>query len=167
MADERVIVKILSVVVAFKMSMVIMIVGGIKAPKVCNSGILLWPMIAIGLFLVVTCMFGCCGVSEDGIFICFLAGVLIAMLSLVVFVLFAFIAVGGIDAGQVKLQEYKLEDYRGWLRGRVADPHYWATTVACLRRRDVCELSSDPNLAEKYNNDNYVISPIEVAYFRL
>lgn len=51
------------------------------------------------------------------------------------FIIFGYVAIGpGIDLSDVKAREYNLDDYKsGWLRARVDDAAYWATTSACLR----------------------------------
>uniref|UniRef100_A0A0E0J8L5 Tetraspanin n=1 Tax=Oryza nivara TaxID=4536 RepID=A0A0E0J8L5_ORYNI len=111
------------------------------SPKVCTGrGVFFGPTIALGLLLMAAFILGTCGqrYGDVCLFGCYLLGLLIAFPLLLAFIIFGYVAVGGIDLGGVSVREYNLEEYSGWLRGRVADPHYWETTSACLRDGDVC-----------------------------
>ncbi|BAT16538.1 Os12g0249100 [Oryza sativa Japonica Group] len=110
-------------------------------PKVCTGrGVFFSPTIALGLLLMAAFILGTCGqrYGDECLFGCYLLGLLIAFPLLLAFIIFGYVAVGGIDLGGVSIREYNLEEYSGWLRGRVADPHYWETTSACLRDGNVC-----------------------------
>lgn len=102
-----------------------------RAPTHCTRGVFLWPCIAIGLFFMVVFILGLCAAknNNEGLFACHLLGVFIG------FIIFGYVAIGpGIDLSDVKAREYNLDDYKsGWLRARVDDAAYWATTSACLR----------------------------------
>lgn len=105
--------------------------------SLCAGGVLLWPTVAIALFLVLTFALGCQGVRrhQPRLKILYLVGLLLAVLALLAFVVFGYGAVGGVDFGPVRAREYRLADYSGWLRGRVADPRRWAPISACVRER--------------------------------
>ncbi|KAL6624388.1 hypothetical protein ACP70R_031709 [Stipagrostis hirtigluma subsp. patula] len=111
--------------------------------------VLVWPSIAIGVLYVVISLAGCCLCCDPGrlIFVYF-AGMFFVLLALLASVVFGLVAVGGIDATAIEVREYNLSDYSGWLRGRVADPQYWATISACLRGKNAChgmdDLVQDP-----------------------
>uniref|UniRef100_A0A0E0P416 Tetraspanin family protein n=1 Tax=Oryza rufipogon TaxID=4529 RepID=A0A0E0P416_ORYRU len=102
-----------------------------RAPTHCTRGVFLWPCIAIGLFFMVVFILGLCAAknNNEDLFACHLLGVFIG------FIIFGYVAIGpGIDLSDVKAREYNLDDYKsGWLRARVDDAAYWATTSACLR----------------------------------
>ncbi|XP_006652031.1 tetraspanin-3-like [Oryza brachyantha] len=129
-----------------KLSAIFLVAGLFMAPIVCTHGIFLWPMIAIALFLMLVLVLGCLGHMLDNVCLCgcHLLGVFIAIVALLGFVIFGYVAVGGVDLGSRKVLEYRLEDYSGWLRDRVADPRYWAATSACIRDRNVCFAVKQP-----------------------
>ncbi|KAI4979997.1 hypothetical protein ZWY2020_016750 [Hordeum vulgare] len=74
------------------------------------------------------------------------------VVALLFFIVFAF-AVTDRGEGQVVMNrrflEYQRSDYKGWLRGRVADLGYWVTISACLRDGHACRSmrrpARDPN----------------------
>ncbi|XP_040377765.1 tetraspanin-3-like [Oryza brachyantha] len=120
----------------------LLLVGTKNTPEVCNRGVFSGPTIAIGLFLLAINILGfCCRKHGEGtLHGCHSVGSSIAILAIVGFVVFGYVAVGGIDLGSLTVRTYKLDDYGGWLRGRVDDPRYWATTSACLRDdKHVCD----------------------------
>ncbi|KAL6865432.1 hypothetical protein ACP4OV_016583 [Aristida adscensionis] len=149
---------------------------------VCTHRVLVWPSVAIGLILMfVVLPLGCCGVwgEMDRVRCFFFLGLFFVMVALLVFVVFGYVAVGGMDLSPVKVREYDLRDYSGWLRGRVPDPRYWDTVAACLRGKHACEgmtqLVRDPDTGifvpelSKYDRwakrrgmgDWHILSPIE------
>uniref|UniRef100_A0A0E0KNR7 Tetraspanin n=1 Tax=Oryza punctata TaxID=4537 RepID=A0A0E0KNR7_ORYPU len=148
-------IRVMLVVMAFKASL-IMLCGAIYLVLVHNisavcSRVILWPIIAIGLFALAISSMGCYGMvrRDEACKRDYLAGLAVVILAVLGFVIFGFVATGGIDVGVVKAREYNLGDYSGWLRGRVADPRYWATISACLRDKHACDgmsqLVLDPN----------------------
>nr|XP_025879631.1 protein TORNADO 2 isoform X2 [Oryza sativa Japonica Group] len=141
--DRAWLIKGKSVVLTCLASVLLLSAGSIKAPKTCTGGMFLGPIIAIGLFLIVMFVVGSCGLKKnDGdLYDCYLLGVFLAILLLLAFIIFGYVAVGGIDAGHAaNAREYSLSECkRGWLRGRVThSSHFWASTSACLRRSHVC-----------------------------
>uniref|UniRef100_A0A0D9W1I6 Tetraspanin n=1 Tax=Leersia perrieri TaxID=77586 RepID=A0A0D9W1I6_9ORYZ len=108
----RIYYHVLGVGVMLLTSISLVFVGTLKFHNVCTRGVLTWPMVAFGIFLM--------------------------LISLIAFVIFGYVAVGGVDLRDVTVREYKLEHYSGWLRDRVAHPNYWAQTSTCLRHKDVC-----------------------------
>ncbi|XP_040377764.1 tetraspanin-4-like [Oryza brachyantha] len=138
-------------------------------------------MLAIGLLFMIISISACCGqlLDEEGCFMCCCFGLFIPFLFLLVFLIFGYIAVGGMDFHRSnKIHEYNLDSYGGWLKGRVADPNYWSTTSVCLRDMDVCsgmrqlerdpqsgmfvpKLSSDERWTNKHGMSQHQMSPIE------
>ncbi|XP_006652030.1 tetraspanin-3-like [Oryza brachyantha] len=134
---------LLSLVKEFATPLFLLVVGPLQAPDVCTHGVFLRPTVGIGIFVMLVFILRCCSREQDNsinsLFRCYLVGVSVAVIALLGFVVFGFVAVGGVDLGQLTAHTYKLEDYGGWLKGRVADPQYWAATAACLRDEEyVC-----------------------------
>ncbi|XP_040377766.1 tetraspanin-3-like [Oryza brachyantha] len=162
-------------VITFKVSVVFLVAGAIVGLTACSRGIIWGPMVAVGVLLTISLILGCGGLKHDreGLYDCYRAGVLVAVVALLGYLILAYVAVGGIDLTAVKEREYSLDDYGGWLRARVADPRYWGTTSACIRDRNTCfvvreddssifllrrQLSSYQGLQE---NERPVMSPIQ------
>uniref|UniRef100_A0A0D9ZFY1 Tetraspanin n=1 Tax=Oryza glumipatula TaxID=40148 RepID=A0A0D9ZFY1_9ORYZ len=141
--DRAWLIKGKSVVLTCLASFLLLLGGSIKAPKTCTDGMFLGPIIGISLFLIVMFVMGSCGLKKnDGdLYDCYLLGVFLAILLLLAFIIFGYVAVGGIDLGHAaNAREYNLRECkRGWLKGRVThSSHFWASTSACLRRSHVC-----------------------------
>ncbi|KAH0459576.1 hypothetical protein IEQ34_012390 [Dendrobium chrysotoxum] len=112
------------------------------AASVCEQ-FLLWPIIIIGLFLMVVALLGlfgsCCNVS------CFLWIYLSVMFLMIVglfcFTIFAIVVtnkgVGEAISGR-GYKEYKLADYTVWLQNRVGDFRTWRRIKSCLVDAGVC-----------------------------
>ncbi|KAF0906199.1 hypothetical protein E2562_009216 [Oryza meyeriana var. granulata] len=83
---------------------------------------------ALDIFLMVIFALGICGGTnkDKDLLSCYRIGLLIVILALLGFVIFGYVAVEGIDLNLVKAHEYTKDYKSGWLRDRVADPHYWA-----------------------------------------
>lgn len=132
--------------------------GGIWLASRANSTdcirFLQWPIIVVGLVLMVVSLMGFAGACyrQTWLLRLYLFAMFFVVLALLFFVVFAF-AVTDRGAGQVvmsrRFPEYQLSDYGGWLRDRVADPQYWTTISACLRDGHACagmrRLARDPN----------------------
>ncbi|KAI4983670.1 hypothetical protein ZWY2020_025536 [Hordeum vulgare] len=89
------------------------------------------------------------------------------VVALLFFIVFAF-AVTNRGEGQVVMNrrflEYQLSDYNGWLRGRVADPDYWAIISACLGDGHACHSKHRP--ARDPNTGMLVPEPAIMFYGR-
>lgn len=147
------------------------LIGGIWLAARGNSTdcirFLQWSLIPIGVTLLAIVFFaGCYGVRNDdgclqGLYIFVL---FFAVLAFVAFMIFGFVAVGVNIKDDEPAREYKLSDYGGWLRGRLADTQYWATVSACLRDRHACDgmkrLVRDPDTSLLVP-ENADLSPIQ------
>lgn len=121
--------------------------GGIWLASRANSTdcirFLQWPIIIVGLVLMVISLMGFAGACyrQTWLLRLYLFAMFFVVLALLFFIVFAF-AVTDRGDGQVVMNrrflEYQLSDYSGWLRDRVADPQYWATISACLRDGHAC-----------------------------
>lgn len=121
--------------------------GGIWLASRANSTdcirFLQWPIIIVGLVLMVISLMGFAGACyrQTWLLRLYLFAMFFVVLALLFFIVFAF-AVTDRGDGQVVMNrrflEYQLSDYSGWLRDRVADPEYWATISACLRDGHAC-----------------------------
>jgi len=132
--------------------------GGIWLASRANSTdcirFLQWPIIIIGLAVMVVSLAGFAGACyrQTWLLRVYLFAMFFVVLALLFFIVFAF-AVTDRGEGQVVMNrrflEYQLSDYNGWLRNRVADPEYWATIAACLRDGHACKsmrkFARDPN----------------------
>nr|ACG34584.1 senescence-associated protein [Zea mays] len=132
--------------------------GGIWLASRANSTdcirFLQWPIIIVGLVLMVISLMGFAGACyrQTWLLRLYLFAMFFVVLALLFFIVFAF-AVTDRGDGQVvmnrRFPEYQLSDYGGWLRDRVADPQYWTTISACLRDGHACagmrRLARDPN----------------------
>jgi hypothetical protein len=160
--------------------------GGIWLASRANSTdcirFLQWPIIIIGLAVMVVSLMGFAGACyrQTWLLRIYLFAMFFIVIALLFFIVFAF-AVTDRGEGQVVMNrrflEYQLSDYNGWLRNRVADPQYWATIAVCLRDGHACasmrRMARDPNTgmlvpetpAMFFNRD---LSPIQVpAFFSL
>jgi|UniRef100_A0ACD5ZP29 uncharacterized membrane protein len=121
--------------------------GGIWLASRANSTdcirFLQWPIIVIGLAVMVVSLMGFAGACyrQTWLLRVYLFAMFFIVVALLFFIVFAF-AVTDRGEGQVVMNrrflEYQLSDYNGWLRSRVADPQYWATIAACLREGRAC-----------------------------
>jgi hypothetical protein len=157
--------------------------GGIWLASRANSTdcirFLQWPIIIIGLAVMVVSLMGFAGACyrQTWLLRIYLFAMFFIVIALLFFIVFAF-AVTDRGEGQVVMNrrflEYQLSDYNGWLRNRVADPQYWATIAVCLRDGHACasmrRMARDPNTgmlvpetpAMFFNRD---LSPIQVPAF--
>ncbi|CAM0958028.1 unnamed protein product [Alopecurus aequalis] len=153
--------------------------GGIWLASRANSTdcirFLQWPIIIIGLAVMVVSLAGFAGACyrQTWLLRVYLFAMFFVVLALLFFIVFAF-AVTDRGEGQVVMNrrflEYQLSDYNGWLRNRVADRQYWNTIAVCLRDGHACasmrRFARDPNTgmlvpespAMFYNRD---LSPIQ------
>lgn len=135
-----------------------MLGGGIWLASRANTTdcirFLQWPIIIIGLAVMVVSLMGFAGACyrQTWLLRIYLFAMFFIVVALLFFIVFAF-AVTDRGEGQVVMNrrflEYQLSDYNGWLRNRVADPEYWATISACLRDGRACasmrRAARDPN----------------------
>ncbi|CAL9764023.1 unnamed protein product, partial [Musa acuminata subsp. burmannicoides] len=121
--------------------------GGIWLSAKANSTdclrFLQWPLIIIGVAIMVISLMGFAGACYRLAWLLrlYLFAMFFVVAALLGFVVFAF-AVTDRGHGQVVMNraflEYQLSDYSGWLKDRVSDPGYWAKISACLREGHAC-----------------------------
>ncbi|KAF6987830.1 hypothetical protein CFC21_005437 [Triticum aestivum] len=128
-----------------------------------------WPIIIIGLAVMVVSLMGFAGACyrQTWLLRIYLFAMFFIVVALLFFIVFAF-AVTDRGEGQVVMNrrflEYQLSDYNGWLRNRVADPEYWATISACLRDGRACASMRRP--ARDPNTGMLVTEPPVMFYGR-
>ena len=132
--------------------------GGIWLASRANTtdciSFLQWPIIVIGLTVMVVSLMGFAGACyrQTWLLRLYLFAMFFIVVALLFFIVFAF-AVTDRGDGQVVMNrrflEYQLSDYNGWLKERVVDPQYWAKISACLRDGHACKgmrrVVRDPN----------------------
>ncbi|EPS57712.1 hypothetical protein M569_17105, partial [Genlisea aurea] len=102
-----------------------------------------WPVIAIGVSLMIVSLAGFAGACYRNNFLlyAYLWAVFLIIVALVGFVVFAYAATGSGSGRPVMNRaylDYSLEDYSGWLADRVAGEGYWSKISACIRDSRVC-----------------------------
>ncbi|XP_072984344.1 tetraspanin-3-like [Typha latifolia] len=122
--------------------------GGIWLSARANSTeclrFLQWPLIIIGLSVMVISLMGFAGSCYGLTWLLklYLFAMFFVVAALLFFIVFAF-AVTDRGHGEVIINrsflEYQLSDYSGWLKDRVSDPGYWAKIRACLRDGKACK----------------------------
>lgn len=126
-----------------------------------------WPVLILGLFLLVISLFGilgsCCRVSFFlWIYLFAMFLLILAMLFLTVFV---FVVtnkgVGGVVSGR-GYKEYRLGDYSSWLQKQVRNYKTWSKIESCLNTAKVCHGFTEKELmsANEFYKKN--LSPIQV-----
>ena len=121
--------------------------GGIWLASRANTtdciSFLQWPIIVIGLTVMVVSLMGFAGACyrQTWLLRLYLFAMFFIVVALLFFIVFAF-AVTDRGNGQVVMNrrflEYQLSDYNGWLKNRVVDPQYWTKISACLRDNHAC-----------------------------
>ncbi|RWW67473.1 hypothetical protein BHE74_00025081 [Ensete ventricosum] len=143
--------------------------GGIWLSAKANSTdclrFLQWPLIIIGVAIMVISLMGFAGACYRLVWLLrlYLFAMFFVVAALLGFIVFAF-AVTDRGHGQVVMNraflEYQLSDYSGWLKDRVSDPGYWAKISACLRQGHACSkmarYAQPPDMFYRRN-----LSPIE------
>ncbi|XP_020578848.1 tetraspanin-3-like [Phalaenopsis equestris] len=121
--------------------------GGIWLSSRANSTeclrFLQWPIIVIGITIMVISLMGFIGACyrQTWLLQLYLVVMFLVLAALIGFIVFAF-AVTDRGHGQVIVNrafpEYQLSDYSGWLKNRVSDPKYWSKISSCLRDSHAC-----------------------------
>ncbi|XP_010520340.1 PREDICTED: tetraspanin-3 [Tarenaya hassleriana] len=102
-----------------------------------------WPLIVIGISIMVVSLAGFAGSCYRNKFLMrlYLFVMIFVIAALIGFIIFAY-AVTDKGTGRVVLNraylDYYLEDYSGWLKDRVADDGYWAKISSCIRDSGAC-----------------------------
>ncbi|KAL1203259.1 Tetraspanin-3 [Cardamine amara subsp. amara] len=121
--------------------------GGIWLSSRANSTdclrFLQWPLIVIGISIMVVSLAGFAGACYRNKFLMwlYLVVMLLIIAALIGFIIFAY-AVTDKGSGRALLNrgylDYYLEDYSGWLKDRVSDGSYWGKISSCIRDSRAC-----------------------------
>ncbi|KAL3653083.1 Tetraspanin-3 [Castilleja foliolosa] len=128
-----------------------------------------WPLIVIGVAIMVVSLAGFAGACYRNNFLMYLYlwAMFLIIAALIGFVIFAY-AVTDRGSGRPVLnrayQDYSLQDYSGWLADRVARDSYWNKIGSCIRDSHVCRrigrnVGGVPEPAEMFYRRR--LSPIE------
>ncbi|KAL3336021.1 hypothetical protein AABB24_031980 [Solanum stoloniferum] len=102
-----------------------------------------WPLIVIGVSIMVVSLAGFAGACYRNTFLMYLYlwAMFFIIAALIGFVIFAY-AVTDKGSGRPVMNrvysEYHLQDYSGWLEERVASQSYWSKISSCIRDSHVC-----------------------------
>ncbi|KZV48532.1 tetraspanin-3 [Dorcoceras hygrometricum] len=102
-----------------------------------------WPLIVIGVAIMVVSLAGFAGACYRNTFLMYLYlwAMFFIIATLVGFIIFAY-AVTDKGSGQPVMNrvylEYYLGDYSGWLKDRVSSETYWTKISSCIRDSHVC-----------------------------
>ncbi|CAI9105185.1 OLC1v1004051C1 [Oldenlandia corymbosa var. corymbosa] len=102
-----------------------------------------WPLIIIGVAIMVVSLAGIAGACYRNTFLMYLYlwAMFIIIAVLIGFVIFAY-AVTDRGTGRPVLgkayQQYYLQDYSGWLKDRVVSESYWSKISSCIRDSHTC-----------------------------
>lgn len=148
--------------------------GGIWLSSRANSTdcmkFLQWPIIVIGVAIMVVSLAGFAGACYRNTFLMYLYlwAMLFIIAGLIGFVIFAYSVT---DKGEGRpvlnrvYSEYYLQDYSGWLEERVTSQSYWHKISSCIRDSHVCPkmrrtFNGIPETAEMFYLRK--LSPVEV-----
>ena len=137
-----------------------------KGDTVCVR-FLQWPIIILGVFILVVSaagLFGSwCGnrlLMYSYLFIMFLL-----ILLLFAFTIFAFVVTNAGAGNAVSgkgFKEYRLGDYSNWLQNRVNNPNYWDKIKSCLADAKVCNGLNKYTSAADFNKAP--LTPLQVCF---
>ncbi|CAI9778817.1 unnamed protein product [Fraxinus pennsylvanica] len=102
-----------------------------------------WPLIVIGVSIMIVSLAGFAGACYRNTFLMYLYlwAMFIIIAALIGFVIFAY-AVTDKGSGRPVMnrayQEYNLQDYSGWLEERVKSQSYWSKISSCIRDSHIC-----------------------------
>ncbi|KAL3530616.1 hypothetical protein ACH5RR_009938 [Cinchona calisaya] len=128
-----------------------------------------WPLIIIGVAIMVVSLAGIAGACYRNTFLMYLYlwAMFVIIAVLIGFVIFAYAVTDrgtGRPVSNRVYQEYHLQDYSGWLEERVTSHSYWSKISSCVRDSHVCgkmrrTINGVPETAEMFYKRN--LSPIE------
>lgn len=128
--------------------------------------ILQWPVIILGILILVVALAGFVGAfwRIPWLLILYLVGMLVLIILLACLVVFIYMVTirgsGHLEPSRSYL-EYHLEDYSGWLRRRVQSSFKWDRIRNCLSSTTMCaELSQNYRMAQDFFNAH--ITPLQV-----
>lgn len=102
-----------------------------------------WPLIIIGISIMVVSLAGFAGACYRNTFLMrlYLVVMFIVIAVLIGFIIFAYVVTDKGSGRRVMNRaylDYYLEDYSGWLKDRVASDSYWGKIGSCVRDSKVC-----------------------------
>lgn len=122
--------------------------GGIWLSSRANSTdcirFLQWPLIVIGVAIMVISLAGFAGACYRNTFLLwfYLFCMFFIIIALIFFIVFAYAVTdkgGGQSVSNRGYLDYYLQDYSGWLEKRVASDSYWRKISSCIRDSKVCK----------------------------
>ncbi|KAF3453086.1 hypothetical protein FNV43_RR03520 [Rhamnella rubrinervis] len=102
-----------------------------------------WPLIVIGVAIMVVSLAGFAGACYRNTFLMwlYLFAMFIIIAVLIGFIIFAYAVTdkgSGHPVPNRAYSDYYLEDYSGWLKDRVVENNYWVKIVSCIRDSKAC-----------------------------
>lgn len=132
-----------------------------------------WPLIVIGVAIMVISLAGFAGACYRNTFLMwlYLWAMFFIIAALIGFVIFAYAVTdkgSGRSVPNRVYLDYYLQDYSGWLDERVSDDNYWRRISSCIRDSKVCaktgrNIGGVPESADLFYLRR--LSPIEVRNF--
>lgn len=128
-----------------------------------------YPIIALGVFILLVSLAGMVGAWCDKKFLLllYLFVMFILIVLLFCFTIFAFVVTNSGAGNAVSgkgYKDYRLGDYSSWLQRRVNNPTYWAKIKSCIADSNVCN-----DLGKKYTTvvafNQASLTPLEVLSF--
>ncbi|XP_065868342.1 tetraspanin-3-like [Euphorbia lathyris] len=128
-----------------------------------------WPLIVIGVSIMVVSLAGFAGACYRNTFLLwlYLFVMFFIIAALIGFIIFAYAVTdkgGGRRLINRSYSDYYLQDYSGWLKDRVASDSYWNKISSCVRDSKVCgkmgvTVNGVPETADMFYRRN--LSPIQ------
>ncbi|CAH1442131.1 unnamed protein product [Lactuca virosa] len=121
--------------------------GGIWLSTRANNtdcmSFLQWPLIVIGVAIMVVSLAGFAGACYRNTFVMYLYlwAMFVIIALLIGFVIFAYVVTdkgSGRPVLNREYEDYYLPDYSGWLKDRVASDSYWRKISSCIRDSNAC-----------------------------
>lgn len=102
-----------------------------------------WPLIIIGVAIMVVSLAGFAGACYRNTFLMwlYLFAMFFIIATLLGFIIFAYVVTdkgSGRPVANRAYDDYYLQDYSGWLEQRVEDASYWAKISSCIRDSKTC-----------------------------
>lgn len=108
-----------------------------------------WPLIIIGISIMVVSLAGFAGACYRNTFLMwvYLFVMFFIIAALLGFIIFAYVVTdkgSGRPVTNRAYSDYYLQDYSGWLKDRVASDSYWRKISSCIRDSKVCAKMGRP-----------------------
>lgn len=130
-----------------------------------------WPLIIIGVAIMVVSLAGFAGACYRNTFLMwlYLFAMFFIIAALLGFIIFAYVVTdkgSGRPVANRAYDDYYLQDYSGWLAQRVQDASYWAKISSCIRDSKICSKLGRTVGGVPETGDMFVrrkLNPIEVC----